>query len=142
MLRSTLFTAMLAAFCGCGSPPVADRGEWALHGGVFNFNETQVLRSIFPLTITRVSEQRVASQIYEGLVRFNAKDLSVVPCLAKSWDVDPTGTIYTFHLRDDVRFQDDPIFSDGEGRELTAEDVVHCFTTICQKGACDRVGPC
>ena len=139
MLRSTLFTAMLAAFCGCGSPPVADRGEGALHGGVFNFNETQVLRSIFPLTITRVSEQRVASQIYEGLVRFNAKDLSVVPCLAKSWDVDPTGTIYTFHLRDDVRFQDDPIFSDGEGRELTAEDVVHCFTTICQKGAGDQV---
>ena len=42
MLRSTLFTAMLAAFCGCGSPPVADRGEGALHGGVFNFNETHL----------------------------------------------------------------------------------------------------
>lgn len=106
-------------------------------GGVFNFNEAQELRSIFPLTITRVSEQRVASQIYEGLVRFNAKDLSVEPCLAKSWEVDPTGTIYTFHLRDGVRFQDDPVFSNGEGRRLTAEDVVHCFTIICEKGAGD-----
>lgn len=107
------------------------------HGGVFNYNETQGLRSIFPLSITRVSEQRVAAQIYEGLVRFNAKDLSVEPCLAERWEVDTGGTIYTFHLRSGVHFQDDPVFPGGEGRALTAADVVYCLTAVCEKGRGD-----
>lgn len=138
MFRPLLPATLLLLLSGCGGGDPEGHRESQLDGGVFNFNETQELRSIFPLTITRVSEQRVASQIYEGLVRFNAKDLSVEPCLAQSWDVDPTGTIYTFHLRDGVRFQDDPVFSKGEGRRLTAEDVVHCFTMICEKGAGDQ----
>lgn len=137
MLRLPLSATLLLLLSACGGGDTVHHGESQLDGGVFNFNETQELRSIFPLTITRVSEQRVASQIYEGLVRFNAKDLAVEPGLAKSWDVDPTGTIYTFHLRDGVRFQDDPVFSNGEGRKLMAEDVVHCFTKICEKGAGD-----
>lgn len=137
-MHRLLLPTLLLLLSGCGGCNPESHRKTQLAGGVFNFNESQVLRSIFPLTITRVSEQRVASQIYEGLVRFNAKDLSVEPSLAKSWEVDPTGTIYTFHLRDGVRFQDDPVFPGGEGRKLTAEDVVHCFTKICEKGAGDQ----
>lgn len=137
MPRLLPFVALLAILCGCGNASIQNRSAGDPHGGVFNFNETQGLRSIFPLSITRVAEQRVASQVYEGLVRFNTKDLSVEPCLARSWEVDPSGTLYTFHLRDGIRFHDDPVFPDGEGRELTARDVVHCFTSVCEKGTGD-----
>jgi peptide/nickel transport system substrate-binding protein len=49
--------------------------------------------------------QALYGNLYEGLVQF-AADGSVVPLLAESWDVSADGTVYTFHLRQGVRFQD------------------------------------
>ena len=137
MLRVLSSAALIALLIGCGSSELPTRSEGGIYGGVFNFNETQVVRSIFPLTIGLVSEQHVAMQIYEGLVGFNATDLSLEPALAESWDVDPSGTVYTFNLRRNVRFHDDPAFRDGEGRLLIAKDVVNCFSAICEKGKGD-----
>lgn len=126
-----LFLAALALLGGCGSPTEKEHSGKGRYGGVFNLNEAEDLRSIFPLSLTQVSAFRIAAQIYQGLVRFDPKGLSVKPCLATSWDVDPTSTIYTFHLRTGVRFHDDPAFTDGMGREMKADDVVRCFNTIC-----------
>ena len=42
-------------------------------------------------------------------------DLQLVPDIAESWDVDQTGTVYTFHLRENARFHD--------GKPITAHDV-------------------
>ena len=101
------------------------------YGGVFNANETEGIRSLFPLSLTQASSHRIAAQIYEGLVRLDQRDLTVVPGLAGSWEVDEDGLRYTFHLREGVLFHDDPCFKDGKGREFTAADVVSCFTRIC-----------
>lgn len=97
-------------------------------------NETEALRGFFPLQLTQASAHRIAAQIYQGLVKLDPNDLQVRPCLAESWEVDPTTTIWTFHLRKGVHFHDDPAFPDGEGRELTAEDVVNCFAAVCTGG--------
>ena len=56
----------------------------------------------------------VYSNIFEGLTRFMG-DGSVVPGLAKSWDISDDGLRYTFHLQSDVRFHD--------GTAMDAEDV-------------------
>lgn len=48
------------------------------------------------------------SMIYEPLVK-NTKD-GIKPQLAKSWDISKDGKIYTFHLRDDVKFHDGTTF--------------------------------
>ncbi len=53
------------------------------------------------------------AEIFSGLVALDP-NLKVVPDIAKSWDVSPDRTVYTFHLREDVKFQD--------GRPLTAQD--------------------
>ena len=53
--------------------------------------------------------------IYEGLTEF-ASDGSVIPALAKSWDISADGLTYTFHLHDGVKFHD--------GSDMTASDVV------------------
>lgn len=139
MPRWSILAALCALLAACGPPQPRTHGEGGIYGGVFNWNETQVLRSIFPLGITLVSEQHVAGQIYEGLVRFDPKNLEVEPALAESWEVDASGKVYTFHLRPDVFFHDDPAFPDGKGRQLTAQDVVDCFTAICEKGIGDAV---
>ena len=47
--------------------------------------------------------------LFEGLVRF-ARDGSVLPALAQSWEVSQDGLAYVFHLRDGVRFHDGVVF--------------------------------
>ncbi|MEC3860908.1 ABC transporter substrate-binding protein [Mesobacterium sp. TK19101] len=54
------------------------------------------------------------ANVFEGLTRFMS-DGSVVPGLAKSWDISEDGTVYTFHLHDGVVFHD--------GTTMDAEDV-------------------
>ncbi|MFC6688276.1 ABC transporter substrate-binding protein [Jhaorihella thermophila] len=54
------------------------------------------------------------SNVFEGLTRFMG-DGSIVPGLAKSWDISDDGTVYTFHLHEGVTFHD--------GTTMDAEDV-------------------
>lgn len=123
-----------ALLLGCSSPGKtrerkAEGGKY--YGGVFNMNEGDDQGSLFPLSLTRSSAHRIAAQVYEGLVRFDQRDLSIQPSLADSWAVDEGGTVYTFKLHPGVRFHDDTCFRDGIGRELTATDVVESFTALC-----------
>ncbi|MEC9312656.1 MAG: ABC transporter substrate-binding protein, partial [Pseudomonadota bacterium] len=48
-------------------------------------------------------DQVLYSNVFEGLTRFMG-DGSVVPGLAKSWDISEDGLTYTFHLHDGVTF--------------------------------------
>lgn len=54
------------------------------------------------------------SNVFEGLTRFMA-DGSVVPGLAKSWEISEDGLVYTFTLNEGVTFHD--------GTTMDAEDV-------------------
>lgn len=101
-----------------------------VYGGTLRVNETEPVSSIFPHSITDLVSGHVASQIYEGLVKFNPKDLSIEPALAESWTVSDDGTKYTFKLKKGVYFHDDPCFANGKGRELKAEDVRYCFERL------------
>ena len=138
-MRLPILVAAIAVLAGCNPSEKGTHGIGGIQGGVFNFNETQTLRSLFPLQANLVSELHVASQVYEGLVRFNSATLAVEPGLAERWEVDGSRRVYTFHLRKGVRFHDHPMFPDGKGRQLTADDVVHCLTSACEKGTGDAV---
>ena len=59
-------------------------------------------------------DQVLYSNVFEGLTRF-ASDGSIIPGLAKSWDVSSDGLTYTFHLQEDVKFHD--------GTDMNAMDV-------------------
>ncbi|GEM_PF-1088762 len=100
-------------------------------GGVFRYNETQYLRSMFPLNISEVVGHRIVNQVYEGLVTLDHTTLAVKPCIAESWQISDDARVYTFKLRRDVRFHDDPSFSGGKGRGVTAQDFVYCFDQLC-----------
>jgi oligopeptide transport system substrate-binding protein len=101
------------------------------YGGVFKVNESDYIKNLFPHNITDAISYRVANQVYEGLMKFNQSDLSLVKGLAEDYSVDPSQTVYTFKIRKGVFFHDNECFPDGKGRELTAEDVKFCFTQLC-----------
>lgn len=103
-----------------------------VYGGVFRINEVEDLRNLYPLNTIDAISYRIAGQIYEGLVKFSQKDLSVVPCIAENWQISEEKLIYTFKLRKGVFFHDDPCFAGGKGREVTAQDFKYCFDKLCE----------
>lgn len=101
------------------------------YGGVFKMNETEDFKSLYPLNITMALEQRIANQVYEGLVKLDQEDLSILPSLAEKWEVNEDATSYTFHIRKGVKFHDNTCFEGGKGREVKASDFKYCFDRIC-----------
>jgi len=73
-----------------------------------------------------------AHQLFNTLVEID-DSLHIVPSLAKSWDISPDRTIYTFHLRTDVFFHDDAAFEKGKGRKMTAADIEYSLKRIIDK---------
>lgn len=68
-------------------------------------------------------------QLYNTLVEIDS-NLHIVPSLARSWDISEDKKQFTFHLRSDVFFHDDPAFPDGRGRKMNAGDVVYSFKRL------------
>jgi len=53
----------------------------------------------------------VFRQTTNGLVTIKPGTSEVIPALAKSWEISPDGTVYTFHLRHGVTFTDGAPFN-------------------------------
>jgi peptide/nickel transport system substrate-binding protein len=64
--------------------------------------------------------------------------LHIVPSIAKSWEISEDGKVYTFHLRNDVFFHNDPQFENGKGRKATAQDFVYSFHRIMDPAIASR----
>jgi oligopeptide transport system substrate-binding protein len=109
------------------------KGGDIAYGGTLTVSEDETFSTIFPLEVVDVASSKVTSQLHDGLLKFNAKDLSLEGAIAKSWEVDESNTVYTFKLNDNVRFHDDVCFKDGKGRILTAADVKFTFELLCTK---------
>lgn len=101
------------------------------YGGTLRINETEFFRTLFPPEAKDVVSSHIVSQVYEGLVKYDAKNLSVLPAIAKKWDIDSSGTIYTFYLNNNVYFHDDRCFKNGKGRLVTANDFKYSFELLC-----------
>ena len=59
-----------------------------------------------PARVTDDESVEVCEQIFEHLVRYRPQSTDIEPSLAVAWEVDPHGTVWTFHLRPGVRFHD------------------------------------
>jgi oligopeptide transport system substrate-binding protein len=66
-----------------------------------------------PATAAEAGSASYIIQIFSGLVRLD-QNLQITPEIAQTWDKSADGTVYTFHLRHDAKFQN--------GRTVTASD--------------------
>ena len=67
------------------------------------------------------------NNFYESLVEY--RDGEYLPCLATDWAASDDGLTYTFHLRDDVQFNDGTAFN-AEAVKLTTEITVDDEYTV------------
>ncbi len=96
---------------------------------VFRYNEFSNITSLDPAYAKDQANIWACNQIYNGLLQLD-DNLHIQPCIAKTWETDSTGTVYTFHLRNDVYFHDHPSFHNGQGRLVKASDFVFSFNRI------------
>ena len=96
---------------------------------VFHYNELTGIASLDPAFAKNNSVIWATSQLYNTLVETDA-ELHIQPSLAYRWTIDSGGLRYRFFLRTDVRFHDDPVFPNGVGRALRADDVVFSWTRL------------
>jgi peptide/nickel transport system substrate-binding protein len=71
-------------------------------------------------------DEVVYANIFEGLTRF-APDGTVIPALARSWDISEDGLTYTFTLAEGVKFHD--------GSDFNADDVKFSLERINAEGS-------
>lgn len=109
----------IAGAVGYGLNPVAARA--GTPGGTIRFGQIVPAGTINPVTIADAGGVTVLSQFAEALV-LSAPDLSAVPLLAESWAPNDDGTVWTFKLRQNVKFHN--------GKVMTADDVVATFDRL------------
>jgi oligopeptide transport system substrate-binding protein len=121
--RLSILLLLCAMFASCGS---SDKNQ---HRTIFNINLDEGLTSLDPAFCRNHNTIWIDNQIYNGLVQID-DSLKTSACIAKSWDVSADGKIYTFHLRNDVSFQNDPHFKNGIGRKVVAADFAYSFSRL------------
>ena len=70
---------------------------------------------------------------YDGLVRWDPMGQKILPNLATSWEIEDNGRIYTFYLRQGVRWSD--------GHPFTADDIIFWYTDVLQNADLTPVVP-
>ncbi len=87
---------------------------------VFRYNQINHITSLDPAFAKSQNNIWATHHLFDGLVRLD-DSLNVVASIAKEWDISEDGLVYTFFLRDDVRFHSNDCI-DNE-RVVTAIDV-------------------
>lgn len=96
---------------------------------VFRLNTTTNITSLDPASASTQANGWAVTQLYNGLVQLD-KELKVTSCIAKRWSLSEDGLTYTFVLRKDVFFHDDPCFALGKGRVVRAQDFEYSFNRL------------
>src|SRR5918912_1336368 len=108
-LRTAVAVAAIAALAaGAASCAKSNRnsGGTAKTGGTFVFAGAGDPRNFDPILNDDGESLRVIRQVYDTLIRNKPGTAELEPDLAESWDHDATGTVWTFHLRKNVKFSD------------------------------------
>src|SRR5467141_3944997 len=90
-------------------------------GGTYRRMLTNNPPTLDPSFTTDVYSRAVVTQLFDGLVQFDAH-LDPMPAIAEFWEASQDRRTWTFSLRRGVKFH--------HGREVTADDFTYSFTRI------------
>lgn len=118
-----LTLALLPALVAATSAPQVN--ATARSGGTYRRPLRDNPTSLDPARTADIYAYTVIQQLFDGLVQFDSH-LTPVPAIAGFWEASADGLVWTFSLRQGVKFHN--------GREVTAEDFVYSFTRLLDPG--------
>jgi len=99
------------------------------YGGVVKIGHSSKPDIINPILTSETISVTLMNLIFGHLVEFD-NSMRPIPSLARSWEVSEDGLVWTFFLREDVRFHDD--------HPLTAQDVEFTYSAIMNRGSASQ----
>jgi len=100
---------------------IPEGAEAAHRGGTIAIGHSSKPDIINPVLTSETISASLMNLVFSNLVKIDATS-SPVPDVAESWEVSDDGLVWTFYLRDDVKFHD--------GHPLTAHDVEFTYRSI------------
>lgn len=114
---------LVAFLTGCGgrekSPLPQKEG---IYGGCLYLSTISDPKSFNIILAKETSTTSIVGLLFEGLTHTNGVTTEVEPWLAKKWEISEDGRVWTFWLRDDVKWFD--------GTPFTSQDVVFTFNEL------------
>ena len=89
---------------------------------VFTVGVVQDVDSLNPFIGITVAAYEIFQMVYPPLTLYGAKDFSIQPGLAESWQESPDKTFWTYKMRPGLKWSD--------GQPLTAKDAAYTFNRI------------
>lgn len=140
LLLTGVMSAMLLAGCGTTSndpdpassstPPAVEEERSITIAQSANFSMG------FTPGVQSYEATYYMNNFYEGLVEY--RDGEYLPCLATDWAASDDGLTYTFHLRDDVQFNDGTTFN-AEAVKLYFDNMKPVIGTSANYGQLDML---
>ncbi|MCR4712339.1 MAG: ABC transporter substrate-binding protein [Clostridia bacterium] len=130
ILALLLCLAMVCGLAACGGSSAPSSG--GNDASAPAEKEPFVMRVAFdfdnydPAYVTSTPDMLIAQNVYSKLIKYDRTKGEFYGDLAESWDISEDGTVYTFHLRKDAKFQD--------GTPVKASDVVYSVTRVNEIG--------
>jgi ABC-type transport system substrate-binding protein len=126
MLVVALVLALITTACGAPAPepttpPAPPTAQEPQYGGTMILTYQNDIATLDPATGYDWDNWGMEKWIYDALLDYDA-DMNMIPHIADMPEVSDDGTVFTFTLREGVKFHN--------GRELTADDVAYTITRV------------
>lgn len=114
-----IFTLLVMTACGNNSSTSNSSSSTAKKDRPFVYVAQQVVGTVDPAKHTDETELIAVLNTYDPFIypKIEEGSMDPGPHIATDWTISEDGTVYTFNIRDDVKFQ--------SGNPLTANDVVY-----------------
>ncbi len=124
ILQTVIYICILFVFYSCSCNSRSDS-----QADTFYYNQPEGIRTLDPAYAKNQPVMWAVHQLYNTLTEVD-DSLHIIPSLATRWEISPDRLQYTFYLRTDVYFHDNPAFNSGRGRKMTADDIEYSFRRI------------
>jgi peptide/nickel transport system substrate-binding protein len=111
IVLAVIMTGSLMSGCGQSKRATTESGTASNLADTLTYAQGSDPVGLDPALVDDGESAKVMCNIYEGLLKYNKNSTDVEPSLAETWNISADKTIYTFHLRKNVKFQDGTDFN-------------------------------